>query len=228
MTTQAKPKVGFVMLEDVRIAFVHSQYGGLWRAGGGEDGGRPAYSSSFILTPDHKSLPAVRQAMLAVARHKWGPEGDNVLQALAASGRTFLINGNVKGHIAGYAGNWVINARSPVAPLVIDQNRQPLTEESGIPYSGCYVNAALAIWAQQNKHGRRINAQLRGVQFVRHGEPLGGGAPASVDEFGDIEESAMAANEFGALFGGQQQAAQDAGQPTDFSSLLGSADDTPF
>lgn len=225
MTTQAKSNVGFVMLEDVRIAFVHSQYGGLWRAGSSDDGGRPAYSSSFILTPDHKSLPVVRQAMLAVARHKWGPDGDNVLQALASAGRTCLINGNTKGHVAGYAGNWVINARSPVAPRVFDQRRQELTESSGIPYSGCYVNAALAIWAQQNKYGRRINAQLRGVQFVRHGEPLAGGAPASADEFGDIEESAMAANEFGALFG--QQAAQGAGQPTDFSSLLG-ADDAPF
>src|SRR5690606_36094193 len=144
-----------------------------------------------------------------------------------SAGRLCLINGNAKGHVAGYAGNWVINARSPTMPLVIDQNRQPLTQASGKPYSGCYVNASLAIWAQQNQHGRRINAQLRGVQFVRDGEPLAGGSPASVDEFGEIEQSAMAANEFGALFGGQQ-AAQGAGQPTDFSSLLGSADDTPF
>src|SRR5690606_11645232 len=139
-----------------------------------------------------------------------------------SAGRLCLINGNAKGHVAGYAGNWVINARSPVAPLVIDQNRQPLTQASGKPYSGCYVNAKLIIWAQQNQHGKRINAQLGGVQFVRDGEPLSGGAPTSVDEFGEIESAAQAANEFGALFGGAAPAAQPAATQ-DFSALLGAS-----
>src|SRR5690606_16638336 len=223
MTTQQK-KAGIVMLEDVRIAFAH----GLWRADtvqGGE--GRPAFSASFLFPRDHKCVPLVMATMQQVARAKWGPEGDKVLQGLMAAGRACLRDGNSKPDTAGFPGNLFISARSPTMPLVIDQNRQPLTQASGKPYSGCYVNASLAIWAQQNQHGRRINAQLRGVQFVRDGEPLAGGRPASVDEFGEIEQSAMAANEFGALFGGQQ-AAQGASQPTDFSSLLGSTDDIPY
>ena len=222
MTTQQQ-RVGIVMLEDVRIAFAH----GLWTAQTVQGQGRPAFSASFLFPRDHKCVPPVMATMQQVARMKWGPEGDKVLQGLMAAGRVCLRDGNSKPDVAGYPGNLFISARSPTMPLVIDQNRQPLTQASGKPYSGCYVNASLAIWAQQNQHGRRINAQLRGVQFVRDGEPLAGGSPASVDEFGEIEQSAMAANEFGALFGGQQEA-QGASQPTDFSSLLGAGDTPPF
>lgn len=223
MTTQQK-KAGIVMLEDVRIAFAH----GLWRADTVQGGqGRPAFSASFLFPRDHKCVPLVMATMQQVARAKWGPEGDKVLQGLMAAGRACLRDGNSKPDTAGFPGNLFISARSPTMPLVIDQNRQPLTQASGRPYSGCYVNARLAIWAQDNQYGKRINAQLTGVQFVRDGEPFAGGSPASIEDFGEIEQSAMAANEFGALFG-EQQAAQGAGQPTDFSSLLGSADNTPF
>jgi hypothetical protein len=80
-------------------------------------------------------------------------------------------------------------------PLVIDRNRDPLTAADGKPYSGCYVNVSIDVWAQDNKYGKRINAQLKGIQFVRDGDAFGGGAPASPDEFEDLgvpeEEDAL-------------------------------------
>lgn len=205
MSTQQSNTV--VMLEDVRIAFAH----GLWQATTVQGSqGRPAFSASFLFPRDHKSVQTLVNAMVHAARSKWGPQGDAVYQALMAGGRICLRDGNAKPDIAGYPGNLFVSARTPTMPLVIDQNRQPLTQASGKPYSGCYVNASIAIWAQQNQHGRRINAQLRGVQFVRDGEPLAGGSPASADEFGEVESSAMAANEFGAMFapGAQAQGQQ--------------------
>ena len=68
-------------------------------------------------------------------------------------------------------------------------------EADGLPYSGCYVNASIELWAQDNNYGKRINASLRGVQFYRDGDAVaGGGGPASEDEFDDLAEGADADN----------------------------------
>ena len=40
-----------------------------------------------------------------------------------------------------------------------------------------------------NQYGKRINATLRGVQFVSDGEPFAGGQPADADEFDILEDS---------------------------------------
>lgn len=213
MTQSQASKVGLIMLNDVRIAFAH----GLWQASQVQGQGRPAFSATALIPKNHPCVPLVGKAMQDVAVAKWGADGPKVLQALIAGGRVCLRDGNSKPDIAGYPGNLFISARTPTAPLVIDQNRQPLTPAGGKPYSGCYVNFSIAIWAQQNQHGRRINAQLRGVQFVKDGEPLAGGSPASADEFGEVEATAAAANEFGNLFGGAAPPAQQ----NDFASLLG-------
>lgn len=44
-------------------------------------------------------------------------------------------------------------------------------------YGGCYVNAAVFFWAQDNKHGKGIRAQLVAVQFSKDGESFGMGTP---------------------------------------------------
>jgi hypothetical protein len=213
MSTPQAQKIGLVMLNDVRIAFAH----GLFRMDTVQGQGRPAFSATALFPKTHPCMPLVQKAMLQVAEAKWPGKGQQTLQALAAGGKICLRDGNSKPDTAGYAGNLFISARTPTAPLVLDQNRQPLTQASGKPYSGCFVNMSLAIWAQDNQYGKRINAQLRGVQFVKDGEPLAGGGPASADEFGEVEATAAAANEFGSLFGGAAPAAQ----PNDFAALLG-------
>lgn len=42
-------------------------------------------------------------------------------------------------------------------------------------YAGCYVNAVIRPWVQDNEHGKRVNAGLTAVQFARDGEPFGEG-----------------------------------------------------
>lgn len=88
----------------------------------------------------------------------------------------------------GYAGTMSIKASSSKRPMVIGIDKSPLTEDDGKPYAGCYVNAVLEIWFQDNQFGKRINANLLGVQFVKDGNPFGDGATASVDDFDEIDE----------------------------------------
>jgi len=66
-----------------------------------------------------------------------------------------------------------------------------LTEKDGRPYGGCYVNVSLDIWVQdpkgeKAKNGKRINATLRGIQFMADGDAFAGGAPADPEEFDDL------------------------------------------
>jgi hypothetical protein len=77
----------------------------------------------------------------------------------------------------------------------VDKDRSPLVSADGRPYSGCYVNAQVEVWAQDHKSfGKRINAQLLGVQFVEDGDSFQAGAPpANPEDFGDLsaDENSM-------------------------------------
>ena len=88
----------------------------------------------------------------------------------------------------GYAEHWSIKASNGTRPLVLDRDKSPLTADDNKVYAGCYVNAVIRLWAQNNQWGKRINANLLGVQFVRDGEPFGDGdRVASFDDFSEVE-----------------------------------------
>ena len=92
----------------------------------------------------------------------------------------------------GYAGNMSIKGSSAKRPMAIGTDRAPLTEDDGKLYAGCYVNGILELWFQDNQFGKRINANLLGVQFVKDGAPFGDGLTASLDDFDEIDDADMA------------------------------------
>ena len=84
-----------------------------------------------------------------------------------------------------------IKAANNKRPMVIDRDKSPLTEDDNKIYAGCYVNAVIELWFQNNGFGKRVNANLLGVQFLKDGEPFGDNAGASADDFdafGDDDE----------------------------------------
>ena len=84
---------------------------------------------------------------------------------------------------AGYAGTMSLKASRTKRPIIIDRDKSPLTEDDNKFYAGCYVNASLELWAQNNQFGKRINCNLLGVQFMKDGEPFADGVKGSVDDF---------------------------------------------
>ena len=82
-----------------------------------------------------------------------------------------------------------ISARSKSRPTVVDRDKTPLTEQDGRPYGGCFVNAIVELWAQDNQFGKRINATLAGVQFLKDGDAFGGSRPADPDEFEAVDDN---------------------------------------
>lgn len=83
----------------------------------------------------------------------------------------------------GYANHWSIKASNNKRPMVIDKDKSPLTQDDDRLYAGCYVNAIVELWAQNNSYGKRINANLLGVQFAKDGQPFADGVSASADDF---------------------------------------------
>ena len=143
--------------------------------------GKPAFSCSFLLTPDHPQLDEIRDAMKAVAKEKWGAKAQEVYGLLSKQDRLALHDGDNKANYDGYPGNFFISARNAARPTVVNKDRSALTQADGVVYSGCYVNAVIEVWAQDNEHGKRLNARLKSVQFFKDGEAFGA-APSNPNE----------------------------------------------
>lgn len=88
----------------------------------------------------------------------------------------------------GYAGHMSLKASNKKRPTVIGRDKAPVTEDDNIIYGGCYVNAIIELWAQNNEYGKRVNANLLGVQFVRDGEPFASGETVGADDFDDLSD----------------------------------------
>ena len=170
-----------IKLNNVRLAFPQ-----LFEASTVNGEGKPAFSAAFLISPKDPQIAAINAAIDAVAKEKWGAKADATLKAMRAADKVCLHNGDLKSNYDGFEGNLYINARNAMRPLVIDVNKSPLTEKDGKPYSGCYVNASIEFWVQDNNYGKRVNAMLLGVQFYKDGESFAGGSVADTDDFDDL------------------------------------------
>lgn len=175
-------------LSNVRLAFPS-----LFEAKTVNGEGKPAHSATFLIDPADPQVKAVNAAIEQTATEKWGTaKAPPQLAALRKADKTCLHDGDLKAAYEGFAGNLFISARNPARPTVLDADKTPLTAADGKPYAGCYVNAIVDLWAQDNQFGKRINATLSGVQFLRDGDSFSGGGVASEDDFDIVTEGADA------------------------------------
>lgn len=93
----------------------------------------------------------------------------------------------------GYENSYYITASENEQPLLLTRRRDAkglwIPAEPKDLYAGCYVNMIVQLWVQDNEHGKRVNANLKAVQFYAHGEGFSSSAPIdAAAAFGDIEE----------------------------------------
>lgn len=140
---------------------------------GGEDTGK--YEATFVLDKvEHAEVIAGIKAQIERLMKE-------ELKGKVPSDKLCLKDGDEMGRPE-FEGKYTIKASTKKRPLVINRDKSPITESDNVIYAGCYVNAIVSLWAQNNNYGKRINAQLDGVQFCRDGEAFGDGA-VSVNEF---------------------------------------------
>lgn len=172
-------------LKNVRLAFPALFEA---RAFGDAD---PRFSGVFIIDPESDNVQAIRDVILGAAIEKWNEHGKPILAKLQKEGRLCFSTDektNGAGEVYdGFEGNYSLSASAKVRPLILDRDRSQLAEDDGRPYGGAFVNCVLDVWAQDNQFGKRVNASLKGVQFVRDGEAFAGGTPAAVSDFDELE-----------------------------------------
>lgn len=74
-------------------------------------------------------------------------------------------------------GNWVLTASNQNKPQVLNSTLEPLSEEDGVIYAGCLVNAIVSFYVSKKTPKnpiQRVCANLHKVQFAGHGEAFGG------------------------------------------------------
>jgi hypothetical protein len=172
-----------MLIENVRLSYAY-----LFKPYENDDGSK-SYCSHLILDANHPQIEKFKGLMRKAATEFWKDEAPAILQQLAAQDRLCLHRGDVtKPGQDAYKGRLYISTNSKIRPTIIDGDRSPLQEgDANAPYSGCRANAIVGVWVQANQYGKRINAQLMGVQFVKHDERLGGGGKvAAADEFGVV------------------------------------------
>ena len=152
--------------------------------------GVPNPAGGITWEPAGPAEAIINTAIDRVATEKWKAQAGAVLKQLRATDKVALHDGDLKAQYAGFAGNKFVATNSTARPVVVDKDRTPLTAADGKPYGGCYCNVTVDLWAQDNKFGKRVNATLTGVQFVKDGEAFGGGRRGTADDFDDLGEGA--------------------------------------
>lgn len=149
--------------------------------------GQPArFEASFLLDPSDakhaKKIKDIKTLAKQMAVDKWGevPKGLKVCFG----------NGNDRDKIYdGYEDRWYLSSANQTRPTVVDKDPNvPLVLEDGKPYGGCWVNGVITLWVQDNQFGKRINANLRAVQFVKDDEAFGVKPIAATDAFDNVVE----------------------------------------
>ncbi len=122
------------------------------------------YEGTFIVDKDDEQIKEVIGKIQSIRKQS---------KKKIAADKLCISDGDNTG-VSALEGTYTIKASNIKQPIVLDERKQHLTQEDGKVYSGVYVNAFISLWLQDNQFGQRVNANLLGIQFVRHGDPLGG------------------------------------------------------
>ena len=186
---KAAAPAGEVFLRDVRLSFAD-----IFKPGKDQKNDKGEivpgkFKSNFLMekgTPaTDKNLKAIKAVAAKVKQEKWG---DN--QPKLKPEKVCLRDGDGEDW-DGYEGVFYLSANNTRQPTLSGLNpKGPAVKESdGLLYSGCRVNAIVRLWAQDNQHGKRLNASLEAIQFFQHGEPFGSKPVNAEEAFEDLSNS---------------------------------------
>lgn len=155
----------------------------------------PKYGALLLLPNEDPQVAQVQQAAMAAAAEVFGERAQQVMTAAANDPRLRTFGpGETKVQQAtgepwdGFAGHVFINTSNKFMPQMIQADGTPIDpadtmmsqQEARKLYGGCYVNAAIQPWVQNNQHGRCVRWNLIAVQFAKEGKAFGDGGRVDV------------------------------------------------
>lgn len=159
----------------------------------------PKYIADLLMPKDHNGFSEFMKVYGKLALAKWGEHTQQVMQMIQAD-RKFRCYGPGSEKVNkktfkcydGYEGNVYLSANNRSSPQMIKPDGNPVDPGNTMEvkavartmYGGCYVNAAVKPWVQDNKHGRGIRLELVAIQFNADGQAFGEGSPDVSGMFG--------------------------------------------
>lgn len=162
---------------------------------------RISYGADLIMTEQHPGWAQFMQVYQRIANDKWKQHAPQVMQMIHSDRKSRCygygsekIDKKTFQPYVGYAGNVFITASSKIAPQMFMLDGSQVNPNDTMAYKalamkmygGCYVNAAVRPWPQENEHGRGIRCDIIGVQFCKDGEPFGEARPDVTGMFGQV------------------------------------------
>jgi len=211
-----------IKLDNVRLSFEHLYKPSAYQ---NDPTVTPKYSGVFMFAKGSDTEKQLRAAIAGVAKEAWKNKASAMLTRLDGSNNTRVIHdGDVERDIdkyPEYAGQLYINPKNKVRPTIVNRNAQPVDENSiQHPYSGCYCNVYVDVWAMSKGTSQRVNLTLLGVQFYKNGEKFTAGADVSkASDFEDLGDDpdeqveapwgAQTVGGYGSMNGAENQPADD-------------------
>jgi hypothetical protein len=163
------------MLKDVRLSFPS-----LFEYATYQGESLNKYECTLLIPKDSDTAKEVQAAVKEAGMETLGSDWSKA--------KLCILDGDLKDY-DGYEGVWAVKASTKKRPVIINKDKSAISEEDGVIYAGCYVNASVSISAFQSKYGKFVQAQLNAVQFNRDGDAFGGGDSFSIDEFEDVSSA---------------------------------------
>lgn len=181
-----------IVLRNVRLSYEH-----IFTPTKFDESQDAKYSATFILPKDHPDLAAVKKAMYEAGQETFSSEfkGTGWPRGFTCSLKDADVETNSMGEVLAeknpaYAGCYILETNSTRRPVTLGRRKEQITEDDGIIYSGCYVNASLAAAGYTyGKVKRGVKCYLNAVQFVRDGEHFGADVSADFDVLDDDDDN---------------------------------------
>lgn len=178
---------GTVLIKNVRGSYLH-----IFEKWGKDDDPKEKwrYSGKFLLdkTTHAEEIKALQQYLIK-QQQEW-------FKGKIGTANLFFKNGADSGKEE-QEDSWVVSAsESRRRPQVLDKDKSAITADDDKVYSGCYVHVLIRPWKQENSFGKKINANLVGVQFARDGERFGEAAIDASEAFDDESEGGSDGDDF--------------------------------
>lgn len=180
-----------IRLDNVRLSYEH-----IFTPSKFDEGQDAKYSATFIIPKNHPQIGALKKAMFEAGKEMFATEfaGKEWPRGFTCSLKDADVEVNSMGEVLSdrnpaYKGCYILDANSTKRPPVYNRDRSLLTEEDGVVYSGCYVNALIGIKGYTfGKVKRGVKCYLNGVQFNHDGERFGSDTSDAFDDLGSDDD----------------------------------------
>lgn len=156
-----------------------------------------SYWLNAIIDPGSELYKQITAALKQAAKNKFGDDADKKLKVYASNGgqQMCFLSGERRldksgDPYPGTEGKFVLTASNKTRPTLLNRRGVEVSEGeiAKLFYGGARYNLSVEIYCAENGKFKGAFCQVRGVQFVEHGERLGGGAGGGIANKSEFED----------------------------------------